>query len=845
MSPLGPALPVTALSKSLPWRITLPYATGATLWILLSDTALSFAGWTPEDSWQVGTLKGLLFVGVTSALLYGVTRRLTRRQQEVEKAEHESRVRWEFALEAAGDGVWDWNIPSGDVFYSDRCWKMFGYEQGSLASRIEVWRERIHPADWPDVEQAMEVHFRGETAAWVSEHRVRTAREGYKWILTRGKVVARSAEGAPLRMLGVVSDVTQRRLVESRLEAALAFSHTVLQSSPVGLIACQPDGAVLSVNPAAARILGCAVEQLLGGNCHVLAPLRAAGFVIAAERALVEEREVVQVAELVGEGGRVRRVEMRLVPFRHQGEQRLLAVLQDETEMHEAMRELHLARAALQAAPTGWVITDAQGRIEWTNPAFTRLTGYTFEEVVGQNPRLLRSGRHPEAFYASMWATIQRGEVWDGEMQNRRKDGTLYHEHMVIAPVRAADGTIAHFVAMKEDITAERELEQHLARAQRLESIGLMASGIAHDLNNVLAPITLSMELLRAKLTDPSMLPALNIVAQSAQRGAGIVRQVLTFARGVEGERGEVSVRNLLQEVARFVEETFPRNIKVQVLVPREPGRVSGDLTQLHQVLLNLALNARDAMPEGGTLTLRAEPVEVGEAHVRRLPALKPGPHVLLSVTDTGSGIPPEALDRIFDPFFTTKPRGKGTGLGLSTVHGLVRSHGGAVEVTTEMDAGTTFTVYLPSLLAPAAVESRQSLSPFGGGAGRRVLVVDDEPAILDIVGVLLAQHGFEVRVARDGAEGLAVFESGGPWDLAIVDRMMPQLDGMALAAAMRLADARLPIVIMSGLMHEPVSSEGIGPTLAELGIEVVLEKPFGEADLVGALKRALPAAKR
>jgi CheY-like chemotaxis protein len=320
---------------------------------------------------------------------------------------------------------------------------------------------------------------------------------------------------------------------------------------------------------------------------------------------------------------------------------------------------------------------------------------------------------------------------------------------------------------------------------------------------------------------------------------------VLTFARGVEGERGEVSVRNLLQEVARFVEETFPRNIKVQVLVPREPGRVSGDLTQLHQVLLNLALNARDAMPEGGTLTLRAEPVEVGEAHVRRLPALKPGPHVLLSVTDTGSGIPPEALDRIFDPFFTTKPRGKGTGLGLSTVHGLVRSHGGAVEVTTEMDAGTTFTVYLPSLLAPAAVESRQSLSPFGGGAGRRVLVVDDEPAILDIVGVLLAQHGFEVRVARDGAEGLAVFESGGPWDLAIVDRMMPQLDGMALAAAMRLADARLPIVIMSGLMHEPVSSEGIGPTLAELGIDVVLEKPFGEADLVGALKRALPAAKR
>ena len=832
------------MSSSLPWRITLPYALVATLWILLSDAALSLAGWTLEDSWQVGTLKGLMFVAVTSALLFGVTRRLARRQQETAEAEHESRVRWEFALDAAGDGVWDWNIPTGDVFYSERCWRMFGYEQGAPVSRIEAWRERIHPDDWPDVEKAMEVHFRGETEAWMSEHRVRTVGGGHKWILTRGKVVARSASGEPLRMLGVVSDVTQRRLVESRLEAALAFSHTVLQSSPVGLIACQPDGAVLSANPAAARILGCTLEWLQRGNCQAVDALRTAGFAEVAKRVLAEGREAVRTAELVGEAGGTRWLEIRIVPFRHQGEQRLLAVLQDETAMQAAMRELQLTRAALQAAPTGWVITDAQGRIEWTNPAFTRLTGYSFEEVVGQTPRILRSGQHPPEFYAAMWTTIQRGEVWEGDMQNRRKDGSLYHEHMVIAPVRAGDGTIAHYVAMKEDITAERELEQQLTRAQRLESIGMMASGIAHDLNNVLAPITLSIELLRTKLSDPSMVPALNIVAQSAQRGAGIVRQVLTFARGVEGERSEVPVVNLLHEVARFVEETFPRNIRVQVQGARETGAVSGDLTQLHQVLLNLALNARDAMPEGGTLTLRAEPVEVGEAQVRRMPALKPGPHVAIGVTDTGTGIPPEALDRIFDPFFTTKPRGKGTGLGLSTVHGLVRSHGGAVEVATKVDVGTTFTIYLPRLSGPVAAEAQQRLSVFVGGAGRRVLVVDDEPAILDIVSVLLTQHGFEVRTAADGAEGLAVFETGGPWDLAIVDRMMPQLDGMALAAAMRLSDAKLPIVIMSGLMHEPVSSEGIGPTLEELGIHVALEKPFGEAELIEALKRALPAAK-
>jgi two-component system cell cycle sensor histidine kinase/response regulator CckA len=829
-----------------PGRIAGAYAALAGTWILASDSLLGWVGLSGGDKWYLGLAKGLLFVGVTTALLYFLVRRMVRRQAAVEAARRESDARWIAALDAAGDGIWDWNLQTGDTFFSPCCKAMLGLSAADILPRIEEWRSRVHPDDQARVEEELQRHLRGESPVARTEHRMRAADGSYKWLQTRGKIIERTEDGRPRRMLGVVSDVSELRAAQERASDALTLSNTILQSSPVGVISYRTDGQTVSANEAAARIVGATVPALLAQNFRQIASWREYGLLAAAERALAEEREVELTTPLHTTFGRDVRVALRFAPFRHQGELRLLLILIDETEKHRQWQELQLARAALQASPAAWVITDPAGRIEWVNPAFTRQTGYPAAEAIGRTPRLLKSGLHPPEFYQQLWATILRGEVWDGEMRNRRKDGTLYHERSVIAPVRGPDGAVSHFVAVKLDVTAERELEQQLNRVQRLESIGMLASGIAHDLNNVLAPIVLSMELLKMKCPQPDALAALRIVEQSAQRGVGIVRQVLTFARGVDGERGEVPTRHLVRDVAQLIEETFPRNIRVSTQLAADLGAIRGDVTQLHQVLLNLAVNARDAMPEGGTITLQAHHAEVDETIVRRLPALRPGPHVLLRVADTGTGIPPDVIEHIFEPFFTTKPRGKGTGLGLSTVHGIVRSHGGAIEVRSTPGSGTEFLVWLPRLVSPAAGEAPSAAAPPTlWGAGRRVLLVDDEPAVLRVTAEVLERHGFNVVAAGDGAAGMAAFQRGGPWHLALLDRMMPQLDGVSLAAAIRRTAPQLPVILMSGVIDEPLLSSGSAPPVhAVADIRTQLAKPFTEDQLLTALRRELDGAR-
>ncbi|MBA4136067.1 MAG: hypothetical protein C0518_01970 [Opitutus sp.] len=836
---------MTANNSGAPWRITVAYAAAAAAWILFSDSVLSGIGLPDNHTWQVGTAKGLLFVLATSALLFVLVRRLVARSQAAEAALRESQVRWEFALDAAGDGIWDWNVETGAVFFSPRCLAIFDFLPGEIAPRIEEWQGRIHPDDAAEVQRSMQHHFVGKTPGTVTKHRLRTKGGGYKWVLTRGKVIERTSEGRPRRMLGVATDITESHLAQARAAEALALSNVVIQSSPVGIITFQRDGTTVTANEAAARMAGASVGELLAQNFRRLASWKKYGLLFAADRALAEQREIEHTTEMVTTFGRRVRLALRFAPFTFQGEQRLLAVLIDETEKHRAEQELQLTRAALQASPVAWIITDANGTIEWVNPAFAKLTGYAADEVLGRNPRFLRSGDHPPEFYQQMWETILRGEVWEADMRNRRKDGTLYHERMVIAPVRDATGGIGHFVAMQQDITNERELEQQLNRAQRLESIGMLASGIAHDLNNVLAPIVLSMELLKLKFPQPDVQPALNVVEQAAQRGVGIVRQVLTFARGVDGERGPVPTRQLVRDVAKLIEETFPRNIEVRVQTDADAGMVRGDLTQLHQVLLNLAVNARDAMPGGGVIALSARNAEVDVARSRRSPPLQPGPHIVLGVADNGSGIPSEVLDHIFEPFFTTKPRGKGTGLGLSTVHGIVRSHGGAIDVSTAPETGTQFALWLPRQSEPTNAPVNAAAAHGGiSGAGRRVLLVDDEPAIVDVTRQVLQRRGFDVHVAADGMEALALFRTAGPWDVVLADRMMPRLDGVALATAIHDSNAAIPVILMSGVIDDPASTDDAMRTdCAAAGIRTLLAKPFTEEELFDALRRELRPA--
>lgn len=642
-------------------------------------------------------------------------------------------------------------------------------------------------------------------------------------------------------LCSIIHDVTDRLAAEQALADALALNEVAIDSSPLGMVIYDPEGLAVRANPAALRILGTSADEL--EKHHLRTPAWPdQGRIAAAERALALGSAQSIETHIAGPDGARVELAATFSPFAFHGRRHLLATLEDVTEKRRVLARLHLMQTAIEAAPSAIIVADPVGRIEWVNPAFVALTGYSLEQVSGRNPSILKSGRQGPAFYEEMWSAISRGHIWSGDLQNQRRDGSIYWEHMIIAPVISPSGAIEHYIAIKQDISGEKELEHQVARTQRLESIGLLAGGIAHDLNNVLAPILMAMDLFKMRYTDPADQARLEIIRKSAERGAGIVRQVLTFARGVEGERMTLRPEHLIKEVRNLLQETLPRLI--EIVVDLEPGLPSllGDATQLHQVLLNLGVNARDAMPRGGVLTFGARRMQLAEPLITQS-GLKapPGDYVVLSVRDTGCGISPEVMEHMFEPFYTTKPRGAGTGLGLSTVLGIVRGHGGGLDVVSQPGKGTEFRVLLPA----TATSSPPRAEPQAGvaGAGRTVLVVDDEEAIRVITALALQHHGFAHVEAEDGRAAMEIFSADpGRFSAVVLDHIMPHIGGEEVAARIKAVRPDLPIILISGMLSESAT----GPSASEayrVHGDLVLRKPFSQSDLISALAKVLPAA--
>ncbi len=598
-----------------------------------------------------------------------------------------------------------------------------------------------------------------------------------------------------------------------------------------------PPGNFIEVNQIACQRLGYTREEMLHMSPLELdAPQeperipRLMGQIFAEGGAIFEALHVTK-------DGRQIPVEISAHVFELNGQRMLLSIARDLTERKRAEAAMELQGAALAAAANAIVITDTKGTIEWANPAFTAFTGFSVDEARGKNPReLIKSGQHAAAFYKELWDTILAGRVWRGEMINRRKDGTLYTEDMTITPLRDAAGTITHFIAIKQDITERKNLEAHLLRTQRLESVGRLASGVAHDLNNILAPILLSPALLRPALTDPDARSLVDTIEASAQRGAEIVKQLLTFGRGLKGERIPLQLRTLVREMLKIMRETFPKDITVHTQLPAEVPLVTGDATQLHQILMNLCVNARDAMPAGGELKIVLEPVTLDATAAAAIPGARPGSFVVLCVGDTGTGIAAENLDKIFDPFFTTKPIGEGTGLGLSTVLGIVRSHAGFVQVQTAPGQGTQFRIYLPVAEKDAALQPAAQATPHVAGQGELVLVVDDEEHLRHMTRRFLENSGYRVIEAQDGLEALQMLETRRePPRVVVTDLIMPRMDGPTLIRTVREKKINVKIVALGGLPPAPEILQALGLTP-----QTFVAKPFTSAALLAALRAVL-----
>ncbi len=481
-------------------------------------------------------------------------------------------------------------------------------------------------------------------------------------------------------------------------------------------------------------------------------------------------------------------------------------------------------------------ITDQTGKITYVNDKFCEISKYRRDELIGQDHRLVNSKYHPKEFIRNLWTTIAGGKVWRGEMRNRAKDGTIYWVDTTIVPFLDEREKPYQYAAIRYDITEQKRIENQLLRAQRMESIGTLAGGIAHDFNNILAPVLMATEMLQLNESDYETKRWLAVIRENAERGADLVKQVLTFARGMEGERIIVQVKHIIKDLVKILKQTLPKSITVKYEIDPELWIIQADPTQIHQVLMNLCINARDAMSLGGTLILNAQNVVLDENYARLHIDAVAGKYLLITVSDTGSGIPAEIQERIFDPFFTTKEIGKGTGLGLATTITIVRSHGGFINVYSDPDRGTKFSVYIPAVeIEESARKSGESIS-FPRGAGELVLVVDDEENIREITRATLEKFGYRVLTATDGTDGMAIYaQRSSEIALVLTDIAMPYMDGTALMRAVRKINPQEKIVAMSGLMNSEQTAE-----LQNLNVDAFLSKPFTAESLLKKLVEIL-----
>ncbi len=470
------------------------------------------------------------------------------------------------------------------------------------------------------------------------------------------------------------------------------------------------------------------------------------------------------------------------------------------------------------------MIADVEGVIEYVNPAFSAVTGYTPDELIGSTPRLIKSGRHDREYYAGLWSTILAGNVWHGRFANKKKSGEMFEVESIISPVTGPDGTIINFVCLQRDVTREVRMEKQVRQNQKMQAVGTLAGGIAHDFNNILTAIMGYAELaLEDAGSNPNLKDDINEIFTASRRAKDLVGQILTFSRGRESETRPVELHLLVKETLRFLAASLPSTITLEERIDTTGDTVLADPSQLSQVILNLCANAEYAMrKKGGRLSVIQKPHMIDESFTATHMGLRTGPHVLLQIVDTGVGMAKEIQDRLFEPFFTTKPQGEGTGLGLSVVHGIVSTLGGAITVESVPNAGTTFSVYLPVVDQISDVEMAEMEETPGSWGKGSIMVVDDEETITRMMERMLGGMGYRITSFNDPVEGLkAFYNAPQSFDIVITDQTMPQLTGVEMTRRMLAERPDLPVILCTG--HSYAVDE---ESAKAAGIKVFLMKP-------------------
>lgn len=600
--------------------------------------------------------------------------------------------------------------------------------------------------------------------------------------------------------------------VHRGLEESERRYRRVVEDSPVAILV-ERERKIVLVNRAAVEVFGFdSAQEFEGYNIEdfVIPERRDQAKETLKELYLRDTRIGSRETRGVRRDGVIVDMEVSASSFLDAGLRTVQVTLRDITQRKQGEAENARLISAIEQVGESIVITDRDARIVYVNPAFERISGYTREEVLGRNPRILNGKRHSGAFYADLWNSLLEGESWTGRFYNRTKAGRLFTEDASISPVSNRNGEIINFVAVKRDVTLEIELQEQLHQSQKMDAIGRLAGGVAHDFNNMLMVIISYAELIADSLPDEDPLRQhVDQILRAAKRSSALTRQLLTFSRKQVLTPRVLDCNTIISETSSMVRRLISENIELKCELEPELWPVMADADQIVQVVLNLCVNSRDAMPNGGTLVLATRNYHVDLGFVE------------ITVSDTGVGIPRELQEKLFEPFFTTKERGKGTGLGLATVYGIIQQSGGQIRVESSLGQGTTFIIHLPRCLESVLSPETPIRKPVSQGRSA-ILVVEDEDALRDAITRHLREEGYRVHVASDGIEALTIISVNPDISIIVADLIMPRMGGQELAQSALKSIPNLRVIFMSGYADQAQNnSEGVG------GASVLLQKPF------------------
>jgi two-component system cell cycle sensor histidine kinase/response regulator CckA len=758
---------------------------------------------------------------------------------DVEAALRESEAKCRTLFENSSDGILIADIETQAIRYANpAAARMFGHTESALCTMC-----------------VRDLSPKGSLEAGLAEFEslargTRTLSQGLPVLKKDGTIILVDVSAAPIKVggralvAGFFRNVTERTQAELALRASEARYRRLFEAARDGILILDADtGRIVDVNQSLTELMGRSREDFLDKALWEIGPFKgvAASKVAFAE---LQAQEYVRYDDLplaTRAGGTIAVEFISNLYF--VGDRKVIQCnVRDISPRKRAEIESQRLTTAIEQADEMVLVTDARGSIEYVNPAFEKVTGYCRAEALGRNPRFLKSGVQSEEFYRALWATVGSGKTWRGRLVNKKKDGTLYSQDSAISPVRDAAGTVTSYVAVTRDVTAALALEAQFLQAQKMEAVGRLAGGVAHDFNNVLSVILSYAEMIIGDLKPDEPLRAdIEEIRRAGLRAADLTRQLLAFSRRQVLETKIVNLNDNLVRMEKMVARLLRADVALTIIHASDLWNVKVDPGQFEQIVMNLAVNARDAMPQGGKVTIKMANVVLDEDYARTHPDVQSGEYVEIAVSDTGLGMDQETQARIFEPFFTTKEKGKGTGLGLATVFGIVRQSAGHIWVYSEPGMGTTFRVYFPRFGGNAERPTSAPTELASERGSETILLVEDEDQVRVLARNILRRSGYVVLDVPNGGEALLICEQhGAEIHLLLTDVVLPRMSGRQLAERLAILRPDMKVLFMSGYTDDAIFQHGIidsgvaflqkplTPTSLTRRVRAVLDEPRG-----------------